>query len=73
MWPCQESNLNLELRKLLYYPLYYKAIFIPLIQLVKNASAKLLYFVGIKKQEYKGNNSLAILHRKNKEALNTML
>jgi len=53
--------------------LYYKAIFIPLIQLVKNASAKLLYFVGIKKQEYKGNNSLAILYRKNKEALNTML
>ena len=24
-WPCQESNLDLELRKLLYYPLYYKA------------------------------------------------
>ncbi len=26
-WPRQESNLNLELRKLLYYPLYYEAIF----------------------------------------------
>ncbi len=25
LWPCQESNLDLELRKLLYYPLYYKA------------------------------------------------
>ena len=25
MWPRQESNLDLELRKLLYYPLYYKA------------------------------------------------
>ncbi len=25
MWPRQESNLNLELRKLLYYPLYYEA------------------------------------------------
>ena len=25
-WPRQESNLNLELRKLLYYPLYYEAI-----------------------------------------------
>jgi hypothetical protein len=25
MWPRQESNLNLELRKLLYYPLYYVA------------------------------------------------
>ncbi len=24
-WPCQESNLDLELRKLLYYPLYDKA------------------------------------------------
>lgn len=24
-WPRQESNLDLELRKLLYYPLYYKA------------------------------------------------
>ena len=24
-WPRQESNLNLELRKLLYYPLYYEA------------------------------------------------
>ena len=24
-WPRQESNLNLELRKLLYYPLYYVA------------------------------------------------
>ena len=23
MWSCQESNLDLELRKLLYYPLYY--------------------------------------------------
>gem|GEM_PF-1429306 len=29
LWPRQESNLNLELRKLLYYPLYYEAIFIP--------------------------------------------
>ncbi len=26
MWLCQESNLDLELRKLLYYPLYYKAL-----------------------------------------------
>ena len=25
MWPRQESNLYLELRKLLYYPLYYEA------------------------------------------------
>ena len=25
-WPRQESNLDLELRKLLYYPLYYKAM-----------------------------------------------
>ena len=25
LWPRQESNLDLELRKLLYYPLYYKA------------------------------------------------
>lgn len=25
MWPRQESNLYLELRKLLYYPLYYGA------------------------------------------------
>ena len=25
MWPRQESNLDLELRKLLYYPLYYEA------------------------------------------------
>ena len=25
MWPRQESNLDLELRKLLYYPLYYGA------------------------------------------------
>ncbi len=25
-WPRQESNLDLELRKLLYYPLYYEAI-----------------------------------------------
>ena len=25
LWPRQESNLNLELRKLLYYPLYYEA------------------------------------------------
>ena len=25
LWPRQESNLGLELRKLLYYPLYYKA------------------------------------------------
>lgn len=24
-WPHQESNLDLELRKLLYYPLYYEA------------------------------------------------
>lgn len=24
-WPRRESNLDLELRKLLYYPLYYKA------------------------------------------------
>ena len=27
-WPRQESNLDLELRKLLYYPLYYEAYFI---------------------------------------------
>ncbi len=26
LWPRQESNLDLELRKLLYYPLYYKAL-----------------------------------------------
>ena len=26
VWPRQESNLNLELRKLLYYPLYDEAI-----------------------------------------------
>jgi hypothetical protein len=26
-WPRQESNLDLELRKLLYYPLYYEALF----------------------------------------------
>jgi hypothetical protein len=26
MWPRQESNLDLELRKLLYYPLYYEAV-----------------------------------------------
>ena len=25
-WPRQESNLDLELRKLLYYPLYYEAL-----------------------------------------------
>jgi hypothetical protein len=25
-WPRQESNLYLELRKLLYYPLYYEAL-----------------------------------------------
>ena len=25
LWPCQESNLDPELRKLIYYPLYYKA------------------------------------------------
>jgi hypothetical protein len=25
LWPCQESNLDQELRKLTYYPLYYKA------------------------------------------------
>ena len=25
-WPRQESNLGLELRKLIYYPLYYEAI-----------------------------------------------
>jgi hypothetical protein len=25
LWPRQESNLDLELRKLLYYPLYYGA------------------------------------------------
>ncbi len=25
LWPRQESNLDLELRKLLYYPLYYEA------------------------------------------------
>lgn len=25
-WPRQESNLDLELRKLLYYPLYYEAV-----------------------------------------------
>jgi hypothetical protein len=24
-WPCQESNLNLEFRKLLFYPLNYRA------------------------------------------------
>src|SRR6185312_15817603 len=27
MWPRQESNLDLELRKLLYYPLYYEACY----------------------------------------------
>lgn len=26
LWPRQESNLDLELRKLLYYPLYYEAL-----------------------------------------------
>lgn len=26
LWPRQESNLNQELRKLAYYPLYYEAI-----------------------------------------------
>lgn len=26
MWSRQESNLDLELRKLLYYPLYYETI-----------------------------------------------
>jgi hypothetical protein len=26
LWPRQESNLDLELRKLLYYPLYYEAM-----------------------------------------------
>jgi hypothetical protein len=25
LWPRRESNLGLELRKLLYYPLYYEA------------------------------------------------
>ena len=25
-WPRQESNLDLELRKLIYYPLYYEAL-----------------------------------------------
>jgi hypothetical protein len=29
MWPRQESNLDLELRKLSYYPLYYKAARLP--------------------------------------------
>ena len=29
MWPRQESNLGLELRKLLYYPLYYEAGYKP--------------------------------------------
>lgn len=24
-WPCQESNLDLEFRKLLFYPLNYRA------------------------------------------------
>ncbi len=28
-WPRQESNLGLELRKLLYYPLYDEAIYYP--------------------------------------------
>ncbi len=31
MWPRQESNLDLELRKLLYYPLYYEAVLISLL------------------------------------------
>lgn len=26
LWPRQESNLDPELRKLIYYPLYYEAI-----------------------------------------------
>ena len=29
-WPRQESNLDLELRKLLYYPLYYETIILKL-------------------------------------------
>ena len=28
-WPRQESNLDPELRKLIYYPLYYEAILFP--------------------------------------------
>jgi hypothetical protein len=28
-WPCQESNLDLKLRRPEYYPLYYKAGFEP--------------------------------------------
>lgn len=27
LWSRQESNLDLELRKLLYYPLYYETFF----------------------------------------------
>ena len=28
LWPRQESNLNLGLRRPLYYPLYYEAIYV---------------------------------------------
>ena len=39
LWPRQESNLDLELRKLLYYPLYYEASF----PLRKGAGVRLFY------------------------------
>ena len=40
LWLRQESNLDLELRKLSYYPLYYEAIF------SFRKSAKLLFYVA---------------------------
>ena len=37
LWPRQESNLDLELRKLLYYPLYYEAVTIKFFYVPKAA------------------------------------
>ena len=51
MWPRQESNLDLELRKLLYYPLYYEASCV-------NAQTSQYYF------QISLQQSRAILHRK---------
>ena len=45
MWPRQESNLNLELRKLLYYPLYYEAN-IDLMSKLHNITTKYFYRNG---------------------------
>jgi hypothetical protein len=39
LWPRRESNLGLELRKLLYYPLYYEAIKLKEHSLVENQTS----------------------------------